>query len=200
MPMTLNMQVRSGMAMTPATMRGDTRYFTGLMAMACMASICSVTLMDANSAAMAEPVRPVTMKADSTGPSSRKQAQRHHRSQEALGVELPQAVVALKPQHHAGEEAGQEHDQQRVHSDGADLLYDEADLGGGPQRPGQGRAQEDHARAHAGHDAERPSADVCEECGHTAKGLNSIPVRLDPRDAIVDRSRRTDGLLVRSIF
>ena len=71
MPMTSKMAVSSGMAIRLAMMRGETKNLIGLIAMESSASICSVARMVPSSAAMAEPVLPVTMKADSTGPNSR---------------------------------------------------------------------------------------------------------------------------------
>ncbi len=56
---------------TEANTRGTTRYCTGSVASACRASICSVTRMLPISAAIALPTRPETIRADSTGASSR---------------------------------------------------------------------------------------------------------------------------------
>ena len=59
--------VRIGMAITAATMRGTTRYFTGLVASVVNASICSVTFMVPISAAMAAPTRPAIIRPAITG-------------------------------------------------------------------------------------------------------------------------------------
>ena len=74
MPTTSKTQARSGSAITPATSVGTTRYRIGLSAMTVSASICSVMRITPISAASADPARPVTMSAASTGPSSRTSA------------------------------------------------------------------------------------------------------------------------------
>ena len=61
----------SGSAMMPASRRGATRYFIGLVDSVDSASIWSVTRMVPISAAMAAPMRPATISPASTGPSSR---------------------------------------------------------------------------------------------------------------------------------
>ena len=55
----------------PASRRGVTRYFTGLVDRVASASIWSVTRMVPSSAAIAAPTRPATIRPASTGPSSR---------------------------------------------------------------------------------------------------------------------------------
>ena len=60
-----------GMTSTLASTLGAIRYCMGLTAIVSRASICSVIRMMPISAVMAEPARPVTIRADSTGPSSR---------------------------------------------------------------------------------------------------------------------------------
>ncbi len=57
--------------MTAAIRRGTTRYLNGLVESVVSASICSVTRMVPISAAIAAPTLPATMRAASTGPSSR---------------------------------------------------------------------------------------------------------------------------------
>ncbi len=54
-----------------ATSLGPTSFFTGSAAIDRSASICSVTFMVPISAVMPAPMRPPTMSAVSTGPSSR---------------------------------------------------------------------------------------------------------------------------------
>ena len=56
---------------SPARIRGATRYFIGWVDSVVRASICSVTRMVPISAAMAAPIRPATMRPASTGASSR---------------------------------------------------------------------------------------------------------------------------------
>src|SRR5262245_14715102 len=74
MPTTSKTQARRGRATSPATSVGTTRYRIGLSAITVSASICSVIRMTPISAASADPARPVTMSAASTGPSSRTSA------------------------------------------------------------------------------------------------------------------------------
>ena len=57
--------------MMPASIRGETRYCTGLIAITVSASICSVACIEPSSAAIAEPARAAIINAASTGPSSR---------------------------------------------------------------------------------------------------------------------------------
>ncbi len=61
----------SGRAISPASNRGATRYFIGLVESVLSASIWSVTRMVPISAAIAAPTRPATISPASTGPSSR---------------------------------------------------------------------------------------------------------------------------------
>ncbi len=61
----------SGSASMPASSRGATRYFIGLVDSVASASIWSVTRMVPISAAIAAPTRPATMSPASTGASSR---------------------------------------------------------------------------------------------------------------------------------
>ena len=65
------MATSSGMTSTPANTLGATRYCMGLTAIVSRASICSVIRISPISAVIAEPARPVTISAESTGPSSR---------------------------------------------------------------------------------------------------------------------------------
>ena len=55
---------------TVATMRGVTSFFSGSVPSARMASICSVTIIEPSSLAMPEALRPETISAVNTGPSS----------------------------------------------------------------------------------------------------------------------------------
>ena len=61
----------SGSATSPASRRGATRYFIGLVDSVVSASTWSVTRMVPISAAIAAPARPATISPASTGPSSR---------------------------------------------------------------------------------------------------------------------------------
>ena len=60
-----------GSATMPASSRGATRYFIGLVDSVDSASIWSVTRIVPISAAIAAPMRPATISPASTGPSSR---------------------------------------------------------------------------------------------------------------------------------
>ena len=71
MPSRSAIAVRTGIMMTVASTRGTTSRRIGEIAMARRASTCSVTVIDPSSAVMPEPTRPPTMRAVSTGPSSR---------------------------------------------------------------------------------------------------------------------------------
>ena len=84
----------------------------GLMAMICRASICSVTRMVPNSAAMAEPARALTIRAVITGPISRARDRATMPAHQTFPAELSEAVVALQGQDHAGEEPGQDDDKE----------------------------------------------------------------------------------------
>ena len=66
------MMVNAGNMTSMARKRGTTRYSTGLIAMTSSASISSETFIVPNSAATAEPLRPITITAIKTGPISRK--------------------------------------------------------------------------------------------------------------------------------
>jgi len=57
--------------MTAPIILGETRYLNGSRAMVSRASICSVIRLMPISAVMALPARPVTIRAERTGPSSR---------------------------------------------------------------------------------------------------------------------------------
>ena len=70
-PRTSAITTSSGSAMIPASSRGATRYFIGLVDSVDSASIWSVTRMVPSSAAIAAPTRPATISPASTGPSSR---------------------------------------------------------------------------------------------------------------------------------
>ena len=96
----------------PASRRGATRYFIGLVDSVVSASIWSVTRMVPISAAIAAPMRPATISPASTGPSSRVID-----STTTLAIALSRrepgkAGVGLQRQHHAGEDRGQRHDGQ----------------------------------------------------------------------------------------
>ncbi|OPX96706.1 MAG: hypothetical protein A4E59_01047 [Syntrophorhabdus sp. PtaB.Bin027] len=71
MPTKSAMTVRRGSIRKDAIILGVTRYLIGLRAITVRASICSVTLIVPNSAAIAEPALPVTIRLVRTGPNSR---------------------------------------------------------------------------------------------------------------------------------
>ena len=64
----------SGSMTMPEITRGTKRYWTGSVASALSASICSVTRIVPISAAIDEPTRPVTISPTNTGESSRSMA------------------------------------------------------------------------------------------------------------------------------
>ena len=71
MPTKSAMMVSSGSMTAVAIRRGVTSFCIGSVPSARMASICSVTFMEPSSLAMPVELRPATMMAVSTGPSSR---------------------------------------------------------------------------------------------------------------------------------
>ncbi len=71
MPTKSEMMVSSGSMTAVAIMRGVTSFWMGSVPSARMASICSVTFMEPSSLAMPDALRPATISAVSTGPSSR---------------------------------------------------------------------------------------------------------------------------------
>ena len=70
-PITSARAVSSGSISRHASTRGPARNFTGSTPRHASASSCSVTRIVASSAAIAEPTRPDSITAASTGPSSR---------------------------------------------------------------------------------------------------------------------------------
>ena len=89
-----------------------------------MASICSVTFMEPSSLAMPEELRPATISAVSTGPSSRTRV--IDTSVPVLSdlAVLRQRAGHLQRHHGAAEEAGQSHDRQAADADGVHLQDD----------------------------------------------------------------------------
>lgn len=71
MPSTSPRMVSAGIMTRAATSFGTTSFFTGSAPIERKASICSVTFIVPSSAVMPAPIRPPTMSATSTGPSSR---------------------------------------------------------------------------------------------------------------------------------
>ncbi len=71
-PKTSASAVSAGITSRQASSRGVTNFLMGSAPSAAMASICSVTRIEPSSAVMPEPMRPPTVSAVSTGPSSRK--------------------------------------------------------------------------------------------------------------------------------
>ena len=71
MPRASPITVRAGSITRVATSLGATSFLTGSAAIERRASICSVTFMVPISAVMPAPIRPPTISAVSTGPSSR---------------------------------------------------------------------------------------------------------------------------------
>ena len=70
MPTKSEMTVRTGAIKKPASTRGTTSLRIGSVPSARSALIWSVTTIEPSSAAMPEPMRPVSISAVSTGPSS----------------------------------------------------------------------------------------------------------------------------------
>ncbi len=70
MPMISANTTKMGNMTNEARNRGTIRYFTGFVARVWRASICSVTRIVPNSAAIADPTRPETINPVSTGPNS----------------------------------------------------------------------------------------------------------------------------------
>jgi hypothetical protein len=112
------------------------------------------------SAAMAEPVRPVTMNADSTGPSSRSKLNA------TAGIEFPEAVITLQAHHHAGKNAGQQHDRKGVDADGPYVVDDEVQTEGGTKCPGERREEKQKHPPHAGDSFECGPADMSDDRKH----------------------------------
>jgi hypothetical protein len=71
------------------------------------ASICSVIRMMPISAAMAEPARPVTINAESTGPNSVIRLKGYRWPQICFGAQNASGVVPLQPQTIPAEKPGQ---------------------------------------------------------------------------------------------
>ena len=90
-----------------------------------MASICSVTFMEPSSLAMPEELRPATMRAVSTGPSSRTRVMETSRAGAADLPVLRQRARHLQRHHRAAEEAGQDHDGQAAD---ADIVHLQGDI------------------------------------------------------------------------
>ena len=91
------------------------------------ASICSVMRMMPISAVRAEPARPVTMRAASTGPSSRMIESATAGPRNASEPKRAERQVDLQAEDHPGEGAGQEDDQQRAEADVVDAAQERAD-------------------------------------------------------------------------
>src|SRR5436189_1491866 len=70
MPMQSANTVNNGKLINKANIRGATSLRTGSVPRARIASICCETTIEPSSAEIAEPTRPVTISAQSTGPSS----------------------------------------------------------------------------------------------------------------------------------
>jgi hypothetical protein len=83
------------------------------------------------SAQIAEPARPMT-----------DQAERHGGTQQLLGAELLEVVVALQAEHHSGEQAGHQDDDKRTCADKVDLPDDGVGGVGRSQDVGDGGAEE----------------------------------------------------------
>ena len=81
------------------------------------ASICSVTRIVPSSAAMAQPTRPASIVAASTGPSSRTSVILITAPEPRFQSEIAERKIALDRKHHADERAGQGDDRQAEHAD-----------------------------------------------------------------------------------
>ena len=71
MPTKLPRTVSAGSMIRVAASFGTTSFLTGSAAIERIASTCSVTFIVPSSAVIPEPIRPPTMRATRTGPSSR---------------------------------------------------------------------------------------------------------------------------------
>ena len=105
-----------------ASTRGVTSFLIGSVPSVLSASICSVTRMEPSCAAMPEPTRPATISPASTGPSSRIIEAETSRPMYIVAPKAAHLHAGLQGEHHAGEEAGQQHDAERLHPDLVHLL------------------------------------------------------------------------------
>ena len=112
------------------------------------ASICSVTRIVPNSAAMALPTRPASIVAASTGPSSRTSDILMIAAQPRFQMQHAELIVALHRQHHADERAGERHHRQAEHAD----LVEGRQQRFAPRQPGK----------HPDQRAEREDGDVAQ--------------------------------------
>ena len=88
------------------------------------ASICSVTRIVPSSAAIAQPTRPASIVAASTGPSSRTSEMLMTAPSRVSRSEVAELEVALHGQHHADERAGEGDDRQAEHADLVEIRND----------------------------------------------------------------------------
>ena len=105
-----------------ASTRGVTSFLIGSVPSVLSASICSVTRIEPSCAAMPEPTRPATISPASTGPSSRIIDAETRRPMYIVAPKRLQLHARLERQHHAGEEAGEQHDAERLDADLVHLL------------------------------------------------------------------------------
>ncbi len=112
MPTKSAMIVSSGSITPVAINRGVTSFCTGSVPNARMASICSVTFIEPNSLAIPEALRPATISAVNTGPSSRTSVDRNQRARLPDLSVLRQRARHLQRHHRAAEESCQDHDRQ----------------------------------------------------------------------------------------
>jgi hypothetical protein len=123
-PTTSLMTVSTGSMISAASTRGVTSFLIGSVPRVLSASICSVTRMDPSCAAMPEP--------DASGDHEAREhgteLANHRPGDEAAdvhrGPELLHLHAGLQGQHHAGEEAGEQHDPERLDPDLVHLLHE----------------------------------------------------------------------------
>ena len=107
------------------------------------ASICSVTRMVPNSAAIAPPTRPASIVAASTGPKLADQRHIDCRPQLRFHVQVAELVVALLDQHHADERSGQRDDRQAQDPDLVEARQQGFFPGNPRQQPPRGPQRKD---------------------------------------------------------
>ena len=141
-------------------------------------SSCSVTTIEAISAAAAEAARPVTSSAESTGPELADQREADHRAEALLRAEAHQRVVALQAEHHADREPRDADDREREHADVVELVE-----GAAQAQRAASRARRDHR------DGEAPRA---RRAPSTKRDRARAPSRATARRAALTRraSRR----------
>ena len=168
--------------MMPASSRGATRYFIGLVDSVDSASIWSVTRMVPISAAMAAPMRPATIRPASTGPSSRVIDSTTTIGDRALGGEAGEAGIGLQRQHHAGEDRGQRHHRQAEIADLQQGAREQAAVERRADQMRQAECREQRQRTGHAARADDAAADARRDC--PAAGSRG---EIDPVEAAAER-------------